>query len=69
MVTVPETRPPVGEMMLTVGGVVSGGDPPPPLATLTVTIADWVELPAASKAFARKVARPLRSFVVSHEYC
>ena len=38
--TVPETSPPVGAVMLTVGGVVSGT-----LFTVTVMPADVVELP------------------------
>ncbi len=49
IVTVPETLPAAGEVMLTEGGVVSGGGA---LDTFTVTVADCVELPAASKALA-----------------
>ncbi len=47
---VPETvAPETGDVMLTVGGVVSAGDP---LATVTVTGSEVVRLPAASRATA-----------------
>ena len=47
-VTVPETLPPVGDAMLTVGGVVSGGGGGGALFTVTVTVDDEPEFPAAS---------------------
>src|SRR5688572_22591750 len=53
-VTVPLTSPPVGAVMLTVGGVVSAT-----LATVTATPGELVELPNASKAAAVSVAAPL----------
>src|SRR5204862_6057358 len=60
---VPETVAPLaGELMLTVGGVVSGGGP---FETLTVTGAEVVRLPAASRAIAVKVCEPLLAVVVS----
>ena len=47
---VPETlAPETGDVMLTVGGVVSAEDP---LATVTVTGSEVVRLPAASRATA-----------------
>src|SRR5436309_6741516 len=49
-----------GEVMLTVGGVVS-------LDTVTVTAADGAVLPAASRATAVKVCEPLPAVVVSQE--
>src|SRR5205814_221915 len=62
-VIVPETVAPLaGELMLTVGGVVSGGGP---FETLTVTGAEVVRLPAASRATAVKVCEPLLAVVVS----
>ena len=48
--------PLLGELMLTVGGVVSGGGA---LATVTVTGAEVVRLPAASRATAVIVCWPL----------
>src|SRR5258708_38994219 len=55
-VTVPDTVwPLLGEVMLTVGGVVSEGEP---LATVTVTAAEAVRLPAASRATAASVCEP-----------
>src|SRR5207248_461884 len=62
---VPETVAPLaGELMLTVGGVVSGGGP---FETLTVTGAEVVRLPAASRATAVKVCEPLTTAVVLNE--
>src|SRR6266516_207980 len=52
-VTVPDIVAPfAGEVMLTVGGVVSGGGGGGPLATVTVTGAEVARLPAASRAIA-----------------
>src|SRR5687768_802335 len=59
-VIVPETvSPEAGELMLTVGGVLS-------LATVTVTGADVVRLPAASRATAVRVCEPLVVVLVFH---
>src|SRR5258708_40311653 len=56
-VTVADTVWPLpGEVMLTAGGVVSGGGA---LATVTVTGAEVVRLPAASRATAATVCEPL----------
>src|SRR5882724_10941315 len=64
-VTVPLSVPPfAGAVMFTVGGVVSAGGP---LATVTVTGADVVLLPAASRATAVMVCGPLLVVVVSME--
>src|SRR5438034_5281089 len=64
-VIVPETVAPLaGELMLTVGGVVSGGGP---FETLTVTGAEVVRLPAASRATAVKVCEPLPGAAVLTE--
>jgi hypothetical protein len=61
---VPETVDPgAGDVMLTVGGVVSGGGP---LETVTVTAAEVVAFPAASRARAVRVCVPLLAVVVSH---
>src|SRR5687768_6719090 len=57
-VIVPDTvSPEAGELMLTVGGVLS-------LATVTVTGADVVRLPAASRATAVMVCEPLVALFV-----
>jgi hypothetical protein len=62
-VIVPETvAPALGEVMLTVGAVVSGGAP-----FETVTEEDVLLLPAASRAMAVRVWDPLLVEVVSHE--
>src|SRR4029077_3642424 len=59
-VVVPETvAPPAGAVTLTVGPVVS-------LKTVTVTAADVVVLPAASRATAVSVCDALLAVVVSH---
>src|SRR5919108_678354 len=59
-VVVPEmVDPPAGAVMLAVGGVVS-------FATVTVTDADVVVLPAASRATAVNVCDTLLAVVVSH---
>jgi hypothetical protein len=64
-VVVPETvAPEAGEVMLTVGGVVSGGGA---FDTVTVTAAEVVELPAASRALAVRECEPLATVVVFHE--
>jgi hypothetical protein len=64
-VVVPETvAPEAGEVMLTVGGVVSGGGA---FDTVTVTAAEVVELPAASRALAVRECEPLVAVVVFHE--
>src|SRR5258708_438407 len=64
-VTVADTVwPLLGEVMLTAGGVVSGGGA---LATVTVIGAGVVRLPAASRAIAVRVCGPLLVVVVSHE--
>src|SRR5262245_37076249 len=63
--TVPFTVAPLaGEVMLTDGAVVSGGGP---LDTVTVTGADAVWLPAASRATAVMVCEPLAAPVVFQE--
>src|SRR5712664_4186468 len=60
-VIVPETlAPDAGEVMLTVGAVVS-------LNTVTVTGAEVVRLPAASRATAVRVCEPLLAEVVFQE--
>ena len=60
-VSVPETvEPEAGDVMLTVGGVVS-------FDTVTVTPAEVVRLPAASRATAVMVCEPLLELVVFHE--
>src|SRR5437588_1647902 len=51
-------------MMLTVGGVVSGGGP---LAIVTVTGAEVLLLPAASRATAVRVCEPLSDVLVPTE--
>ena len=62
---VPETVwPDAGEVMLTVGGVVSGGGP---LDTVTVTAPEVVAFPAASRARAVSVWEALLAVVVSQE--
>src|SRR5439155_663855 len=53
-----------GELMLTVGGVVSGGGA---LATVTVTGAEVLLLPAASRATAVRVCEPLSDVLVPTE--
>src|SRR5688572_13206148 len=59
-VIVPDTvSPEAGELMLTVGGVLS-------LATVTVTGAEVVRLPAASRATAVRVCEPLVVVLVFH---
>src|SRR5258708_5917981 len=64
-VTVADTVwPLLGEVMLTVGGVVSEGGP---LATVTVTGAEVVRLPAASRATAVMVCEPLLAVAVFQE--
>src|SRR5262249_23963612 len=64
-VIVPLTVAPLaGAVMLTVGGVVSGAGP---FATVTVTAAEVVWLPAASRATAVRVCGPLLGAVVSTE--
>jgi len=50
-----------GEVMLTAGGVVSGGGA---FATVTVTGAELVRLPAASRATAARVCEPLLTLAV-----
>src|SRR5207249_8268278 len=52
LVVPPTVAPETGEVMLTVGGVVS-------LNTVTVTAAEVVRLPAASRATAVSVCEPL----------
>src|SRR5882672_3402718 len=62
---VPETVAPLaGAVRLTAGGVVSGGGA---LFTVTVTEAEVVRLPAASRATALKVCAPLPTLPVFHE--
>src|SRR5438093_3152908 len=62
---VPETVvPDKGDVMLTVGGVVSGGGP---LETVTVMGPDVDGLPAASRARAVRVCEPLLAVVVTEE--
>src|SRR5262245_38688490 len=64
-VTVPDTVAPfAGEVIFTVGGVVSGGGA---LLTVTVTAADVVRFPAASRAIARRVCVPFPAPLVFHE--
>src|SRR5689334_22810841 len=59
-VTVPETSAPAtGELIETDGGVVS-------FSTLTVTAAEVVRLPAASRAIALMVCEPLVALFVFH---
>ena len=61
---VPETvAPDNGDVILTVGGVVSGEV----LETVTVTPLEMVVLPAASRACAVSVCEPLLTAVVSQE--
>ena len=62
--TAPETVPPVGEAMETVGGVVSVATA---LDTMTDTGADVVELPAASNATAVSDTAPFAIDVEFHE--
>src|SRR5258708_4600166 len=63
-VTVADTVwPLLGEVMLTVGGVVSGGGA---LATVTVIGAEVVRVPAASRAIAGRVCGPLLAVDGSH---
>ena len=63
IVIVPDTvEPDVGEVMATVGGVVSLE-----LATVTVTALEVVAFPAASRAIAVSVWEPLPAAVVSQE--
>ncbi|HEY2824220.1 MAG TPA: hypothetical protein VGI83_01615, partial [Gemmatimonadales bacterium] len=58
----------LGEVMLTVGGVVSaGGGGGGALFTVTVTVAEVVRLPAASRATAAMVCEPLAAPVVFQE--
>ncbi len=62
---VPKTvAPGAGDVMLTVGGVVSAGDP---LDTVTVTGSEVVRLPAASRATAVMACEPSLVVVVSKE--
>ena len=62
---VPETIDPgAGDVMLTAGGVVSGGGP---LETVTVTVADVAVFPAASRAWAASVCEPLLAVLVSQD--
>src|SRR5882672_6841923 len=64
-VMVPDTVAPLaGAVRLTAGGVVSGGGA---LFTVTVTEAEVVRLPAASRATALKVCAPLPTLPVFHE--
>ena len=64
-VTVPETvDPDEGDVMLTVGGVVSGGGP---LDTVTVTESEVHRTPSRSRATALRVWEPLPVLVVSQE--
>src|SRR6266853_1200398 len=64
-VTVADTVSPFpGEVMLTAGGVVSGGGA---LDTVTVTGAEVVRLPAASRATAVMVCEPLLAVAVFQE--
>src|SRR5437879_2641872 len=60
LVVPPTVAPETGEVMLTVGGVVS-------LNTVTVTAAEVVRLPAASRATAVSVCEPLLAVVVFHD--
>ena len=62
---VPETVAPLpGEVMLTAGGVVSDGGA---LETVTVTVAEVVLLPAASRAVAVRECEPFATVVVFQE--
>jgi hypothetical protein len=64
-VVVPETvAPEAGEVMLTDGGVVSGGGA---FDTVTVTAADILVLPAPSRALAVSECEPLATVVVFQE--
>jgi hypothetical protein len=64
IVTVPDTVAPLpGDVMLTVGAVVSGGGP---FDTVTVTGEDSVLFPAASLARAVRLCEPFDTAVVSH---
>src|SRR5207302_6850185 len=67
--TVPNTVwPLLGEVMLTVGGVVSGGGGGGALDTVTVTGAETgLRLPAASRATAVRVCAPSLTVVVLQE--
>src|SRR5205809_814318 len=60
LVVPPTVAPETGEVMLTVGGVVS-------LNAVTVTAAEVVRLPAASRATAVSVCEPLLAVVVFQE--
>src|SRR6185295_3566031 len=61
----PDTVAPfAGDVMLTVGGVVSGGGA---FDTVTVTVAEVVRLPAASRALAVSWCEPLATAVVFQE--
>jgi hypothetical protein len=61
--TVPDTVAPLpGELIATVGAVVSGGGP---LDTVTVSGAEVLVLPAVSRARAVRVCEPLLAVVVS----
>ena len=65
MVVVPETvAPEAGEVMLTVGGVVSGGGA---FDTVTVTAVEVLWFPAASRALAVRKCEPLATVVVFQE--
>src|SRR5256885_790520 len=67
-VTVADTVAPFkGELMFTAGGVVSGGGGGGAFATVTVTGAEVVRLPAASRATALIVCEPLAAPVVFQE--
>ena len=64
-VVVPETvAPEAGDVMLTVGGVVSGGGA---FDTVTVTAVEVFWFPAASRALAVRECEPLATVVVFHE--
>jgi hypothetical protein len=64
-VIVPDTVAPfAGEVIDTVGGVVSAGGA---LETVTVTAAEVLVLPAVSRAMAVTVCEPLLTPVVFHE--
>ena len=68
IVTVAGTVAPLlGEVMLTVGGVVSAGGGGGALFTVTVTVAEGVLLPAASRAMAAMVCEPLLAEMVFQE--
>src|SRR2546427_214357 len=65
MVSVPETlAPDVGDVIDTIGGVVSGGAP---FETVTATATEVARLPAASRATAVRLCEPLLAVVVFHE--